>query len=321
MFEREAAHEIDEVAAHWAVRVDVGDLSPEEQATLDAWLAGDPRRRGAYLRAKAGLRYIDQARAVQDRAPEPVEPVELPRPVRGPWGRYVAAGIGGLGAVAVAALFFVSRPMELHTGIGEVRRVALDGGSVATLNTDSDVEVAFAGNERRILLDRGEAWFEVAKNKERPFVVHAGAVRVRATGTAFSVHRLADGADIVVSEGTVLVWAEGASRAPAAVSAGQRFALRPGAAAPEGTARVKTSDALAWRTGGISFEGESIAAAAAEFNRYNKVQIEVADPAIGRQQVVGYFRASRPDQFADAAAQMSGAGVRRDKDRIILTRR
>ncbi|MFC3580385.1 FecR family protein [Sphingomonas hylomeconis] len=314
----DTAHDIDEAAAAWAVRRDAAPLGAAQQAALDAWLASDPRCRGAYLRAQAGLRYIDQARVAQDIA-QPLVDQPAPRPRRS-WKRY-AAGLAGVTAIAAAALFYMMTPLEFATGVGELRRVALVDGSTATLNTDSDLRVAFADTERRITLDRGEAWFQVAKDKHRPFVVHAGDVRVRATGTAFAVHRLADGADVVVSEGSVLAWIEGNNRPPAAIPAGRRVALHATDPAPARIELVKPAAALAWRDGAISLEGQTIAAAASEFNRYNRLQIEIADPALGRQRVVGYFQLSRPDQFARAAAQMSGAQVRTRPDRIVLTKR
>jgi transmembrane sensor len=317
MLERQSAHDIDNIAALWAVRGDAAVLDAGEQAALDAWLASDPRCRGAYLRAQAGLRYLDQARVVQDEA-EPARTPPAPR--RRPWARY-AAGLGTLTPIAAAALFYVLSPPEFSTDIGELRRIALADGSTATLNTDSNLDVAFIGNERRITLHRGEAWFQVAKDKSRPFVVQAGDVRIRATGTAFAVHRLDDGADVVVSEGTVLAWVEGSNHPPASISAGRRITLH---GADAGSARVEpvaTATALAWREGGISLQGQTIAAAAGEFNRYNKVQIAVSDPAIARQHVVGYFQANRPRQFAEAAAMMSGATVRTSGDRIILAKR
>ena len=325
MSERESAQEIEEIAARWAVRADAGPLDAEARAELDAWLAGDMRRRGAYLRARAGLRYIDQASAAQQveadgRSAAPAlgewtEAAEGRRRRRLP---ILLGGGAAIAAIAAAATFYLSMPLQLTTGVGEVRRIALEDGSVATLNTDSDIDVAMARDSRHITLDRGEAWFQVAHDTARPFVVSAGDTHVRATGTAFSVRRLDGGADVVVSEGTVLAWVEG--RAPVALHAGQQIALRTAAVERPVVAPVKPNDALAWRSGGISLEGQTISAAAAEFNRYNAVKIEVADPAIGSQKVVGYFEARQPDQFAAAAAQMSGARLRKTGNRIVLTR-
>jgi transmembrane sensor len=75
-------------------------------------------------------------------------------------------------------------------------------------------------------LAQGEAWFQVAKAPDRPFTVTAGRVRVQAVGTAFNVRRAGVGVDVVVTEGTVKVWSEGAE--PQLVKAGQRARLDDG---------------------------------------------------------------------------------------------
>lgn len=318
MTERPPANAIDEAASRWAVRVDAGALDAGQRRALEAWLAADPRHQGAYARARAGLRWLDQGRVVRtvvplpDDAPPPVASASLRRRA-GLWGA-AAAGI------AAAAALWVARPGgdSYATGVGEQRRVTLADGSVAMINTDSDVAVAYRPARRTIDLARGEAWFQVAKDRQRPFVVQAGPVRVRATGTAFSVRRIGAGAQVVVTEGRVLAWVQGEGAPPVAVRAGEQAFVRPQAPAAPVARAVRAEDVLAWRKGEIVLSGQTVAAAAAEFNRYNAVKIRVADPVIGQRKVVGYFLIDQSLPFARAAARANGGHVTQNGHDIVI---
>jgi transmembrane sensor len=297
-----------EEAARWAIRRDGGALTPDDQTALDTWLAGDERREGALFRAEAVLAYLDQpassAQADEGGAvPANAGPVQLSR-------RKMLAG-GGIGIAAALAgmlTFTLSTSREaFSTAIGEVRRIPLDDGSTATVNTASRITVAMEPERREIQLEDGEAWFEVARDAARPFLVEAGDVRVRAVGTAFSVRRTAAGVDVLVTEGIVEIWRASSPRDPVRVRGGQRAfvteeasAIRAVAAAPE------IERALAWRSGELALNGEPLSYAVEELNRYNRQKIVVMDPVIGRTPIVGYFRTGDPVAFADAVATIAG---------------
>jgi transmembrane sensor len=306
---------IDAQAAEWAVRVDAGALDQPERDALDVWLAADARHRGAFLRAQAGLRLLEHGRVVSKVLPVPSRSrSRLMTPAR-----LVQATGWALAAVGLVAVAWLLSPFhDFRTDTGEQRRVALRDGSVAMINTDSRVGVNFVGRERRIALRRGEAWFQVAKDHEHPFVVDAGAVHVRATGTAFAVRREAQGARVVVTEGRVVAWRDGAAGAPLAISAGQEAFIADAAPLPSTAQPVRTDDVLAWRRGEIVLGGETIASAVSEFNRYNERKILLRDPEVGRRTIVGYFLIDQPQQFALAAARMTGGKMREDKNEIVI---
>jgi transmembrane sensor len=176
------------------------------------------------------------------------------------------------------------------TAVGEQKTLALRDGSLLTLNTDSLVEVSLSDKLRRLQLRRGEAHFEVAHDAARPFIVAAGALAVRALGTAFNI-RLHPGhaTDVLVTSGTVRV-SEPARHAPVSVAAGQLLELNP-----DGTGAVQTLDApavesrLAWRRSVLIFDGETLSQALHEVARYTPRHIYLADPALGDVRIAGYF--------------------------------
>jgi transmembrane sensor len=157
---------------------------------------------------------------------------------------------------------------------------------------------------------RGEAWFEVAKDTSRPFVVSAGRARVRAVGTAFSVRRHDMGTEVLVTEGTVETWMVGAADAKIRLTAGKKAFVSDGAPAQVATAASGEIDrSLAWRQGQIALGGETLAYAVEEFNRYNERKVVIADSRLAAEKLVGQFRANQPEAFARAVAGTLGATV------------
>src|SRR5258708_2070091 len=200
--DRETARDVADQAAEWATRIDARSIDPDTDDGLRRWLDGDPRRRGALLRAEAALSLIDRGRALAGVVPKPE-----PRPI---WIRRKLMFAGAaLAAGIVGVAILLMGPHRYGTGLGEIRQVPLSDGSVVAINTQSTVEVAMHANVREVTLTRGEAWFRVAHDTKRPFIVSAGGIRVRAVGTAFSVRRRDEGADVAVSEGVVETWTLG----------------------------------------------------------------------------------------------------------------
>ena len=307
---KETAKQIDAAAADWAARVDRGVLSVAEEKELEDWLAADPRRAGAYARARAVSLYSERARALGEQFDPAkfvaVKPAASRRQFL--WGGAAAAAMGG---VMTAGLVFATRGQAYATKRGEMRVVPLSDGSVISLNTESRIRVVFSDARRLIHLDAGEALFDVAKDKARPFVVHAGDTTVSAVGTSFIVQKL-EGSPIqvLVREGLVDV-------RQAAVALPVRLGANMRATADEATDQPKpilavavqpteVDRVLAWREGRIAFEGETLAQAVVELQRYSDTRIVIDDPAIAREEITGLFQANDPVGFAQAVAASFG---------------
>jgi len=324
MSERETAQAITDRAAAWVARMDREGHDPAVRAELKAWLAGDDRRRGAYFRAKAAWTMLDRASVLGAGG--------------GPSGEVAAAGsarfprrrlLWGGGAVAAALVlgvtgmdYLTAPDQRIQTAVGEIRRVPLSDGSLAAVNTQTSLDVTMKPEVRQIALEAGEAWFQVAKDRARPFVVEVGDVRVRAVGTAFSVRRTPGGVNVQVTEGVVEVWRVGDEDRIRRIAAGTRAFITPDEAiVPVVAANEEIDKALAWRTGELVFDGDTVADAVAEFNRYNVRKIEVADATLGARKMVGRFRTNEPDAFARAAATLLSARAVIGPDRIFLSRK
>lgn len=321
---REDADFIDDAATEWVAKIDRG-LSGEERLALEQWLAADSRCRGALERAQAVWKNLDRAQVFRiadelRRAPQEAGRRGATKAVAR-MGGYAAA----LAVVAMvsAGIWFSDNRSHLSTTVGEIRQVPLNDGSRVTLDTASRIAIDYEPQRRLIRLESGEALFEVAKDPTRPFVVQAGNIRVRAVGTAFLVRRRSDDdVDVTVTKGTVDVWCE--ARCPGAavrLPAGTATSLSgEKLAAPKGLTATQIERAIDWKSGVVDLNGRTLGEAVEEVNRYNRVHVVISDPHLAAQTLVGNVSSSDPAAFAEAAAAMFDARVRRDGDRLILER-
>ncbi|MET0310157.1 MAG: FecR domain-containing protein [Sphingomonas sp.] len=326
MAERETSRDIDEKAADWVARLDRGQLSGEEAEALEAWLRGDPRRRGALLRADALSMLSESAQALGPDF-DPQRFADFATPARTPVSRrrvLTWAGAGGLVAASVVALG-ISLPASgaIATGLGEVRLVTLDDGSTVMLNTQTRVRVRYGSGERRIELLEGEAFFTIVRDR-RPFLVEVGDARLRADQATFRVRKLGEApVDILVDRGGVVLGRAGA-QASMVLQANTRLVLQPqgngGALSPQPITPDLLSRELAWRDGKIAFEGDRLDQAAAAFARYSNTRIEIRDPELAGEPVTGLFSASDPAGFGRAVAGIFGARIEQ-RDNIVILRR
>lgn len=297
--------EIDSRAAEWATKRNLGVLTPEENAVFEAWLAADIRHLGAYGRAEAVLARLER---IPGSAISDMRAAEIPTV----WTRRRVVLSGGIAAsiaaafIGGAALWQNNQNETFATGIGQVREVVLADGSIVTLNTNSSVTVRYTKERRDIHLVRGEALFDVAKNKHRPFVVFAGDMQVRAVGTSFTVSMLPQRPiQVLVKEGVVELASVSAPKStPVRVSANtQALATHDVPIVAASVPKAKIERDTAWRFGRIAFDNQTLRDAALEFSRYSDVHI-VVDSSAANRTVTGLFVANDPVGFAKAAASV-----------------
>lgn len=310
---RPSGADVNKLAGDWLAREDARPLTAAERAELDAWLAAEDRHRGAYVRLRAASARLNRLAALRSDQPS-APPAEPPAPRAAPSRRsLIAAGIGAVAVLGAGASYWAwQQPRTYRTDVGEMRRVTLRDGSTVALNTDTVLKVAYSGQRRELWLARGEGQFIVAKDRTRPFVVHAGGASVTAVGTAFTVRAEARApVRVTVTEGVVSIAPRG-RQAPRLVEAMQRAALGP-TPRVEPVSAVEIERSLAWTEGRIVLEGQTLGEAAAEFNRYNDRKL-VVSPAAAPARVGGVFRTSEMENFARTAATSLGLTMRVESD-------
>jgi transmembrane sensor len=350
----QTTNEIEEAASEWLVRRDSGHWTDADQASFVQWINSSPLNRVAFLRLELAWESAARLKALGagihgDEAPPPgtwnLSPsidshrcladhhaedsggipahtlnAHAPDAVHSSYSRrrrrfriaitLVLAILAGVGALE----FWDEGGDRYATAVGGIASVPLQDGSKITLNTNSEVRIAFMEAQRRVDLKQGEAFFEVAPKTGRPFVVQAGKKRVIAIGTRFSVRRDDGNIEVMVSEGTVRI--EDATRplhptqadpAAAEISEDSQHVILLSAG---GIARTDGPDVLvqhtnlpeiethlAWRSGVLVFRDQRLADAVAEFNRYNVRQLVIADPAVAALKIEGSFRTTNVEAF------------------------
>ncbi len=336
--------EIDRVASEWLMRRDSAEWSAEDASHLEAWLSSSTIHRVAFLRLElgweetrrlkalaAGVRgeplpppghwnlspFFDSPR-VQEAEPTATVATHPMRRKRS-WAATVSAAV-----VALAFMVWLLWPAgeRYVTPVGGIASVPIPDGSKITLNTNSQIRVALSTAERRVSLQKGEAFFKVAKDLKRPFVVEAGSRRVIAVGTQFSVRRDGDSVEVVVTEGKVRVEDTTEPVRPDNVAA--PVFLTPGSiahAGPKGVLvqRASLTEAeaqLTWRVGVITFRNATLADAIAEFNRYSVHKIVIATLASLR--IEGNFRSDNVAAFLELLEAGFPVRVAEEPDRTVL---
>ena len=317
---------IDNEALHWVICQTGGALDDAGRAAFDAWYGADIRHQGAYLRAMAINRALDQALVQKNLRPRR-DRLALEW-AGASWNQvnsrraFLMTGAAAAGiAVLLAPVVFRGAPDRaiLTTAKGEFRKVPLADKSVATINGGSRIEVRLTQQKRQVSLTRGEAWFEVAKDKSKPFIVDAGDVLVRAVGTAFGVRRYANGAEVLVTEGTVEVWSREGSAPKRLLTAGEH-AFVDGRGADISVARQPREVArkLAWREGKLIFNNQTLSEAVADFNRYSPRKIIIVDPRLLNRKLVGQYQIDAPELFAKDVSSFLDVPIVITADKIMI---
>lgn len=324
--------DVDAEATRWVVRMHSDQVTLEDERAFSAWLAENEENRAAYERL--GALWAGVGRLRED--PERVAALAALRegePEQPDRRRLIAASLAGGLILAGGGSWLGWRALygaeTYETALGEQRRLSFADGTQVTLNTESRLRVRFDESERHIWLDRGQAFFQVARDPSRPFRVFVGDDEVRALGTAFEVRRDGNRARVTLEEGVVALY-RNADRRPVADAPAVRAAaiLRPGQQAVVDTAprvrlaAVDTRRTAAWRFGRMDLESEPLAEAVAEINRYNARQIVLADPSLEAMPINGVFQTGRPEAFVEALTIGFPVEIRAEDDRTIqLVRR
>lgn len=312
-------------AADWIMREDAGLMTPEALAARDEWLAEHPDHVAAYDIGRQRMGRFD-ALAADPRILALSASALASRPRRFPSSAWrTAAAFAGVAVLAGAGLSIIPRdrlttPLAAmaeqivhpgapvyRTAVGERSTVTLPDGSVATLNTDTVLRVAFTDQARGVRLVRGQALFDVAHGKNTPFEVYAGDRVVTAVGTVFDVRVQGEAVKVALVEGRVRVSRRAttepaAPRAEVSMSPGELLEARR--AEPMRIRNIDVARETSWRSGMLVFNETPLGEAVEELNRYSRRRLVLEDQAIADFHVTGGFKTGDMDKFALAVEEI-----------------
>ncbi|MGH7958135.1 MAG: FecR family protein [Opitutaceae bacterium] len=329
-----------DLAASWHAHRDAG-LAPAEEVELAHWLAADPGHASAFRECENAWATLDQT---HENNTAGALLTDLSGRARRRRLRVCAGTVTSVVACAAAVFVFrpqpaaSSRPPESTAAIVRADRRVLSDGTVVELNRGSDVSVNYTPTQRRVRLERGEAHFTVTQDTHRPFFVSAGAIELRAVGTAFSVRFEPEAVDVVVTEGKVAVQDQNGrsllserttptTEAPSVpvLAAGERATLAANdrghaapAVVPEPMPVAEIERRLAWRSPHLELSATRLQDAITLLNQENRLQIAIADPELAETRVSGVFRADNAEGFVRLLETTYGIRAERTGGGVVL---
>lgn len=326
------ATDIEQQASEWLIRSESEHFTDAMRAELESWLQ-KPAHRVSFLRVEKAWRRA--SRLIANRRPfdgnvdldllkEPAaEPGRKSNNPGSPWTlriATIAAIVLGMYLAGLAAWIAIgsTKWISYTTSIGGYEQVTLPDGSVMQLNTDSEVRARITGDKREIELVRGEALINATNDPRRPLMVRAANARARAGfsprgGTTFVVRfRPPNRVDFGVTDGSITVGTsyrliDVALRrefsSESTLMAGDSAIVRPEGVQFERVGLDELNRKTSWIIGLLTFQGETLTEVTDEFNRYNRRQLLVTDPAIAGRRIGGAFQSNDPDSFIAALEQ------------------
>lgn len=288
-------------AAAWFSALRRGLMSLEEREAFDAWRA-DPTNQAALNHMHELWGEVSAIKELGVTAPSPKSRAAR---IAGPVSAVLLAVTIGMGAA-----WWLGRPDQVRTGVGEQRTATLEDGSVVALNVVTRIRYEMEPDVRAVSLPEGEAVFFVRKDPARPFLVTAGGYEIRAVGTAFNVRHRDGVVAVAVSEGVVAVRAltgPDAGREIARLPAGQQLRLGDGAPA---SAPVAVESVAQWRVRVIDYEDASVAAVVADLNRFFERPVQVDDAALAGRRVTLRLQIEDRERTLRNLGEMLGADLR-----------
>lgn len=281
---------IDRLAAEWCARLDSGNLSATDRDALRHWLSESREHRKAFRQ----MRQVNQSlsRLTETRKP-----------------RYRLYAISAAAASILGIALFMhgllrSPPAleQIRTGTAEFRELTLADGSHVFVNARSHLQWQLVEHERRIRLLEGEAYFEVAPDAARPFIVSTPGGQARAVGTEFNVRSREDTTEITVAEGIVEVSQLPPSAAntlptqqlASRVTEGQMASFQHDTLGIKTSSDPRVEEQLAWLHGKLIFDDMPLSEILQELSRYTNTRIMVSEPMIGQLRGGGVFDLSQP---------------------------
>jgi transmembrane sensor len=347
-------------ATEWLARLNGDKVGPTTRSHFIQWLTHSYLNVDAFLTVSLVLAEVsfvkampsveELARAVHEEPKnsnvihlrpthdelEDAEASSLRRIPRRSLFKYAAAAsvVGLAGSLGLLAFRPWAGGKSISTAVGEQSSFALEDGSTVHLNTDTALTVRLEKASRRITLTRGEARFEVAKDRHRPFVVTTPQALVRALGTTFNVRILDEQTVVSVIEGHIRVVKreDGAAETlmlstesrTTAASAAAVDLLTNGQISVTEAGPMQTNGgppfdrAVGWTQRHIFFDDEPLEVLVAEFNRYSKQPLEIGDPALAKHRIYGSFDAFDRASLLEYLRRYQGVAISEEHGKLVM---
>lgn len=317
------ALEIQSRAAEFLVaRRNAKSWSETDEESLNAWLAESMAHRIAFWRLESVWNRADRLNALRPLVRANAEPAAKPRKRIAPFAFAAAVVVGVVAAdLSTSLLWNQPRVTSYATPVGGRETIRLADGTTIELNTNTIVRTAFSEKRRTVELVRGEAFFQVRHDEQRPFILRAANHRVIDLGTKFLAREDGTRLKVVLIEGSAKV--ETGTDTNNAKSA----LLKPGdeaVATADSLHITRKSDKqleseLGWQRGVLVFQRATLVEVAKEYNRYNSRKVVIADAKAGARLITATLPTNDVAGFARMAKNFLGLHVEEREGEIVIS--
>jgi len=332
---------IAEEASTWLLRTQDGPLSRDQQRELDKWLSLSDTHASVYASLQETWDMMALVELGQEHAANRDGLRSLFEPFRPVYQRIMVSlksakitGVVAAGLVLFVMVFVnfefqpntdnapsdVAFAQRYETLPGIQETATLQDGSAITLNTDTKITTQLTPTEREVDLVKGEAYFKVVHNPDRPFVVTAGEYKVTVLGTEFSVQKNSKGVEVKVSSGRVSVETRDTNTSDTVVLVGGDTISGFSEGRLGQVEKLDPIAAFAWREGLIVFDNTPLRAVISELNRYQKRQILMRCESATEETISGVFRVDSLEETIDTVITSASlvAGFTSDSSMVLL---
>jgi transmembrane sensor len=312
--------ETETCAANWLARLDAGQLNASEQAQLEAWLAESSANKVAFLRLQKAWANADRLVALQ-------LPAAIKAPRSAQWGRrfWLGAGLAGSLILVVTAVWFGLNDLTFQrehysSGDSAVRNITLADGSHIDLDRNTSLMAVFYPHQRRLTLEKGQAYFDIAHDRTKPFVIVSGQHTVTALGTRFLVRSGGGKTEVIVAQGKVRIDPGGPEKLPATFATRGDFVVANGdLVVVSQRSAEQIAQALRWRVHRIVFRDAKLGEVARELNEYNVQQLIIASPAVADMRLGGALNSDDLDALTSLLRENFGLTVHHTEESITIS--
>ncbi|KFE51334.1 FecR family protein [Pseudomonas syringae] len=295
----EAEHDaVTDAAAHWCMRLHASDCTTEERKAFERWHNGHPLHAFEF---EAMLEIWDTAEQIVPVNPAPAHHAATPdatieyTPPSSRWRSYAAAAAVALLAFPIAGYVgwnqgWIPNSYDTYEAGDATRLVTMADGSRVELNLGTALSFANYKDRRSVVLNKGEAFFEVSHDSQHPFVVDAGKGQIKVTGTKFNVWMYQDQVKVMLVEGSVKVVSDTATPSRGyRLEPGMQASYKTGDVEPQVSETYSNDSSLTWRNGKLVINDLPLTQALPLINRYLPQPILLADKATGAMRLGGSY--------------------------------
>lgn len=314
---QESREEIEAAAADFLQRRRFENWGVAQQIDLDTWLRESDARRVAFWRLEATMTRIERLAAL--RAPARAKHASRLRFMMPFLASAVSLSL--IAALGLVGARYFLRPLpdrSYSTDVGGRTLLSFADHTEIELDTNTAIRYRMTTAERTVWLEKGQAWFHVAHDAAHPFTVVVGSHRVTDLGTEFVVRRGSDQMVVALVQGRASLSTEGAQTAM--LLPGDEAIATPVSMSVTRKTPEELADELAWRRGALVFRNARLADAVREFNRYNTVQLVIADPAIAGVRVSAEIKTDHYDDLLQLAQSVMNLRTMREGNKILIFR-